>query len=139
VKRSLKHWDEAQTAFSEWEAVVLARQEKHKAHRAKLKKHGKDAAGGNRAPDVAHTVVFNKTPGEVFRAMTNEEAFKEASGSACSILPKPGGSFSLYDATYARPRRLEHHESLTHSLTHTLTHSLTASRASSCTLRPTSA
>jgi hypothetical protein len=109
VKSSLKRWDEVQQPFQQWVSLVFDRREKQKAHRDKLKKHGKDAAGGNRAPDILHTVVFNKPPAEIFHQITTESIFKELTASNCSIVPKPGGSFSLYDGMYVNTHHHHHH------------------------------
>eukprot|EP01094_Clydonella_sp_ATCC50884_P015494 TRINITY_DN26084_c0_g1_i1.p1 TRINITY_DN26084_c0_g1~~TRINITY_DN26084_c0_g1_i1.p1 ORF type:complete len:520 (+),score=127.22 TRINITY_DN26084_c0_g1_i1:144-1703(+) len=97
MQEELVQWPVQEEDYTRFHAKVRDRQDKKKAHAQKIKKHGKDAAGGNRAPDVAHTVLFHKPLDDTFTLFTSSPALKEWTKSTCHMLPKPGGTVSLYD------------------------------------------
>lgn len=66
----------------------------NQAHDQKIKKHGKDAAGGNKQPDVYHTVYYQKPPEEVWKMFTQPKSW---TGKECDFSEKAGGKFTYYD------------------------------------------
>lgn len=93
-------WDTVHQDFDRFVALCYERLRAQKAHEQKIKKHGKDATGGNRAPDISHTVIFQRSPEEVFEMLTNAEKLQQLTGSACQFMAKPGGQFSLYNGQF---------------------------------------
>eukprot|EP01095_Lingulamoeba_sp_RSL-Kostka_P013516 TRINITY_DN5629_c0_g1_i2.p1 TRINITY_DN5629_c0_g1~~TRINITY_DN5629_c0_g1_i2.p1 ORF type:complete len:508 (+),score=145.47 TRINITY_DN5629_c0_g1_i2:58-1581(+) len=88
-------WTEVHESFEEYVDNSVKVQQKQQAREQKIKKYGKDATGGNRAPDVCHTVLFQVPPIELFAMLTDKDTLSELLGSECTFSSKPGGLFSL--------------------------------------------
>ena len=98
VQKHIKAWTNVHTEFEDFVAECIRLQKLNQAHESKIKKHGKDAAGGNRQPDVYHTVYFQKPPEEVWKMLTNPASWAPSSVKESEFSEKPGGKFSYHDS-----------------------------------------
>jgi len=96
VQAQLPSWDLVHDDFEKFIQECIRQQKLNLAHEQKVKKHGKDAAGGNRQPDVYHTVFFQKAPEEVWKMFAEPNLW--ASGKESEFSDKPGGKFSYHDS-----------------------------------------
>lgn len=99
-ERLSAHWLVQVDDFARFEEAVRDRTQKKRAHQEKIKKHGKDAAGGNRAPDICHTVLFHRTLESTFNRFTSSPVLKEWTRSTCHVLPRSGGTVTFYDQRF---------------------------------------
>lgn len=97
VQENMRGWELVHTEFDAFVKECVQKQKLNSSHEQKIKK-GKDAAGGNRQPDVYHTVYFQKPPEEVWRMFTQPNA-PEWPGGVTEFSEKPGGKFVYLDGT----------------------------------------
>ena len=95
VQETAKGWKLVHEEFEAFVTDCVQKQKLLSSHDNKVKK-GKDAAGGNRQPDVYHTVFFQKSPEEVWTVMT-QPGGPEWPGGVKEFSEKPGGKFSYLD------------------------------------------
>lgn len=97
VKSHLECWASGHQEFERFVEHCEEQKKIQKARERNVKKHGKDATGGNRAPDVCQTVYFQKPATEVFASLTDAGVFTEMTAMECEINCKPGGTFRFGD------------------------------------------
>ena len=97
VKGEMKGWEGAHGDFAEFIEECKLFQQQQKESNQKLKKHGKDATGGNRPPDISHTVYFQTSRDQLMEMITSEAFLSQKFCTDCRFGLKSGSSFSYYD------------------------------------------
>ena len=116
VQKSLKGWERVHEEFEAFVVECVKQQKLNQAHDQKMKKHGKDAAGGNRQPDVYHTVYFQKPPEEVWAMFVQPDTW---AGSKSEFTEKPGGKFSYFEIVEGTNLYIQTNHRLLQSWRHT--------------------
>eukprot|EP01096_Ripella_sp_DP13-Kostka_P002717 TRINITY_DN1368_c0_g4_i1.p1 TRINITY_DN1368_c0_g4~~TRINITY_DN1368_c0_g4_i1.p1 ORF type:complete len:538 (+),score=211.84 TRINITY_DN1368_c0_g4_i1:56-1615(+) len=91
-------WEQTNEEFTRFIEICAEQKRKKTAQQKKMKTHGRDAAGGNKPPDLQHIVAFQqKQPEEIFEILTNSEKLTALMGSNAAFAKKQGGAFSYSD------------------------------------------
>lgn len=97
VTSQLQHWKSIHAEFEQFAKVTADHQKKMQENQIKAKRYGKDAKGGQKPPDVSHTVYFPTNAHEVYLMFTDEAQLSKAIQIPCKIHACNGGKFSYGD------------------------------------------
>eukprot|EP01102_Stenamoeba_stenopodia_P007484 TRINITY_DN2094_c0_g1_i1.p1 TRINITY_DN2094_c0_g1~~TRINITY_DN2094_c0_g1_i1.p1 ORF type:complete len:534 (-),score=134.79 TRINITY_DN2094_c0_g1_i1:268-1806(-) len=97
VTSQLQQWKSVHTEFDAFTKTTLDHMKKLQDNQQKAKKYGKDAKGGQKPPDICHTVYFPGAPHEVYTILTDEAQLTKAIGTPCKFSACNGGKFNLGD------------------------------------------
>lgn len=100
VINNLKSWNAVHEEYDEWIPNAEKQQKSLRQEQKNIKKHGKDAMGGARPPDVCHRVLYHRPIHEVYAMWLDENQMAEMTGKPCTIEPKQSGEFSYYDGQF---------------------------------------
>jgi len=101
VSSTFKNWDVVNAEFVQYIPSAVKQQQALRQEQKNIKRHGKDARGGARPPDVRHRVLFHRPIHEVYQMLLDEQQMSELTGKPCTISAKPGGKFSFYDGQFS--------------------------------------
>ena len=95
-----ENWDQTNEEFVRFVDLCAEQKRKKMVQQKKMKTHGRDAAGGNKPPDLQHIISFqSKQPEEIFEILTNNEKLSNMLGSATTFAKRQGGPFSYADGS----------------------------------------
>lgn len=93
-----KSWKLVNADYDAFVKTTNEQKKKRQDKQASSKKHGKDAKGGQKPPDISHTVYFQTPPHEVFVRLTDAAQLSKYTGTSCTFSATNGGKFSYGDA-----------------------------------------
>mmetsp|Transcript_6739 Transcript_6739/g.8998 ORF Transcript_6739/g.8998 Transcript_6739/m.8998 type:complete len:532 (+) Transcript_6739:43-1638(+) len=100
VTSSLKSWGAVNADFEDFAPNATQQQNALRQEQKNIKKHGKNAHGGTRPPDVCHRVLYHRPIHEVYLMLLDEVQMSEMTGKPCSIQAVANGKFSFYDGFF---------------------------------------